>query len=142
MRNFFLTMMILLSLGYAKSNLQETIEYDYPMRVMVYRMIDKDFREHTTIIYAKSTFNRRPNATSTFAQYDSTVNEGLISKVYANCKDTIITVHESEMYLDSTLEISFDYKIRGVYYPTGSRNWSSKELLLAIPCGFKSRNRR
>lgn len=142
MRNFFLAMACVLSLGHAKSNLQATIEYDYPIRVMVYRMIDKDFREHTTIIYSKSTFNRRPNATSTFAQYDSTVDEGLINKVYANCKDTIITVFESDMYVDSDLQIKFDYKVRGVYYPTGSRMWSSGELLLAIPCGFKSKNRR
>jgi len=123
----------------AKSNLQETIEYDYPVRVMVYRMVDKDFREHATIIYVKAGYNRRPNAISDFAEYDSTVDEAFLHKVQANCVDSILTVSPTGRYVDSKLNIDLAHKVLGVYYPTGRMTWAYNEPLLYIPCGFKRR---
>lgn len=142
MRNFFMAMVCILSLGYAKSNLQETIEYEYPKRVMVYRMVDKEYKEHVTIIYAKVGYERRPNAISDFAEYDSTVDEAFLHKVQANCVDTILTVSETGRYVDSELNINLAHKVLGVYFPKGRMTWAYNEPLLAIPCGYKTKKRR
>jgi hypothetical protein len=122
--------------------LQETIEYEYPVRVMVYRMIDKDFREHATIIYMKAGYERRPNAISDFAEYDSTVDEAFLHKVQPNCVDTILTISTTGRYVDSKLNIDLAHKVLGVYYPAGRRTWVYNDLLWKIPCGYKTKKRR